>query len=461
MSRSILIVEDDPVHAEDLRRFLADDFDCVIAGDGERAVAAARRHECVAALVDLHLGAGPNGFDIIVQLREIDPRTAIIVVTSDDTEASLQRARDLDVQDYIHKSVGAEELRGAVRRSLILRRVTERVRRLDEEDAAGGSGVIAQSAAMKRVASEIELASRHRAPVLITGPVGAGKMLVARRIHELGRRGRVFERVHCATLDTGELADSQLFGFEPGAHSTAKSRFIGALERAEDGTLLLDDIDYLPLRVQVKLLQPLEERVLRRLPGSVEVAVRCRILASTNKNLEDLVAAGSFQADLLSRLRGAQVIHVPGIEERGEDLTDLIAAFAVQAAREMGRRCPDVTLEFHEAVRACRLADVRQLLNAIRYAVGVCDGDVLSPSTLPSLPQVTRSLSSGPDAADNPTEIQARSEALEGTLDDILDRTRREAVRQALVLTGGDKKAAASRLNITVQWLNAIMRGRE
>ncbi len=450
MPRSILIVDDDRSTAEDLRRFLAADYDCVLAHDGLQAVAAARSHEFVAALVDLDLGSELTGFDVIRWLREVDPRTAIVIVTGDDTQESLERASALDVQDYIHKSVGAAELRRAIRRSLILRRVTERVQRLEAEQAGDGSELVAVSAAMRTVAADSERAARHRAPVLITGPVGAGKMVVARRIHTLGRLDKPFERVHCATLDTGDLADSQLFGYEPGAHSTAKGRFIGAFERAEDGTLLLDDIDYLPLRVQAKLLQPMEERVIRRLPGSVEVNVRCRVIATTNKDLDALVAAGHFQRDLLSRLRGAQVIRVPGIEGRREDLPGLAESFALLAAREIGRRAPRLTEDFLDALRSRRWTDVRQLLNAIRYAVGVSESEVLEAEALPGVV----------DAPGREVESVAGG-ALEGTLDAILERIRIAAVEQALAATGGDKKAAAAKLDITVQWLNAILRGRE
>jgi DNA-binding NtrC family response regulator len=447
MPRSILIVEDQTAHSDDLRRFLSPEYDCVAARDGAAALAAARGREFVAALVDLHLGAGMDGFEVIARLREIDPRIAVIVVTGDDAEESVRRARDLDVQDYIHKSVGADELKHAVRRSLILRRVTERVRRLEAESETDDAPV-AVSEAMKRVVREIDRAARHNAPLLITGGVGAGKMIVARRIHALGRPGRPLERVHCATLDTGDLADSQLFGYEPGAHSTARSRFIGAFERAEDGTLLLDDIDYLPLRVQAKLLQPLEERIVRRLPGSVEVPVRCRVIATSNKDLDACAAAGAFQPDLLSRLRGAQEIRVPGIGERVEDLAGLVQAFVARTAREMGRRAPEVTAEFLGAVRARRWADARQLSNAVRCAAGVCEGERLLPELLPGLPERQ---ASGPDAAAAP----------EGTLDAILEQTRALAVRRALERAGGDKKAAAADLGITVQWLNAILRGGE
>jgi DNA-binding NtrC family response regulator len=458
MPSAILILDDEPAQAEDLRRFLCDDYDCLVAHDGARAIAAAQSREIVAALVDLDLGAGISGFDVIRRLREIDPRTAIVIVTGDDTDASLQRARDLDVQDYIHKSVGAQELRRALRRSLILRRVTERVRRLEEAQSGDASALVAVSPAMQRVVAEIERAARHRAPVLITGPVGAGKMLVARAIHERSRPGRPFERVHCATLDTGDLADSQLFGYEPGAHSTAKGRFIGAFERAEEGTLLLDDIDYLPMRVQAKVLQPLEERVIRRLPGSVEVAVQCRVLATTNKDLDALIAAGRFQPDLLSRLRGAQVIRVPGIEERREDLPGLAESFALLAACEMGRRAPRVAGDFLDALRSRRWTDVRQLLNAIRYAVGVSESEVLEAGALPGMVD-------GPAGAAGESAMSSAGDTtggvLEGTLDAILEHARVAAVEQAMAATGGDKKAAAARLDITVQWLNAILRGRE
>jgi DNA-binding NtrC family response regulator len=446
MPRSILIVEDQTAHSDDLRRFLSPEYDCVVARDGEGALAAARAREFIAALVDLHLGAGMDGFAVIGGLREIDPGMAVIVVTGDDADESVRRARDLDVQDYIHKSVGADELRRSVRRSLILRRVTERARRLEAEQAGGEAGLVAASAAMKRVVAEVERAARHTAPVLITGPVGAGKMIVARRIHEQSRAGRPFERVHCATLDTGELADSQLFGYEPGAHSTARCRFIGAFERAEDGTLLLDDVDYLPPRVQAKLLQPIEERVIRRLPGSVEVPVRGRVIATTNKDLDALAAAGTFQPDLLSRLRGAQAIAVPGIAERAEDLPGLVRAFVARTAREMGRRAPEIPEPFLVAVGSRRWSDARQLGNAIRYAVGVCEEACLGESFLP-------------DLAPRPAGGAGATAAFEGTLETILARTRAAAVERALAAAGGDKKAAAATLGITVQWLNAILRG--
>lgn len=450
MPGAILIVEDDLPTAEDLRRYLSPEYECHLAHTVGEAVGAARRTEIVAALVDLDLQTRTDGFTVVSELRRIDPRTAILIVTNDTSEESIRKARDLEVQDYIPKSIGAAELRRALHRSLVLRRVSERARRLEEERAGGTPRLVADSPAMKTVTAEAERAARHRAPVLITGPVGSGKMIVARAIHALSRPDRPFEAVHCATLDT-ELVDSQLFGYEPGAHSTATQRFIGAFERVEDGTLVLDDLDCLPLRIQAKLLQPLEERRIRRLPGSVEVPIRCRVLATTNKDLDRLVAAGSFSADLLSRLRGGQEIRVPAIETRREDLPGLVRALVRRAVEECGKRLPEITPAFLEAVTARRWTDARQLQNAIHYAVGLSEGTSLQPE---SLPEIGREGSIVPSGAADPAEA-----LLDGDLETVLERTRLAAVRRALVRCGGDKKAAAAALGITVQWLNAILRG--
>jgi DNA-binding NtrC family response regulator len=271
----------------------------------------------------------------------------------------------------------------------------------------------------------------------------------------LSRAGKPFERVHCATLDTGELADSQLFGYEPGAHSMARGRFIGAIERTEDGTFLLDDVDYLPVRVQVKLLQPLEERILRRLPGSVEVRVRCRVIATTNKDLAAMAAAGTFRSDLLSRLGGGQTIRVPGIGERKEDLPGLVDIFARQVAAETGIRLEPIPETFRRAVLERRRQDVRELGNAIRYAVGVCSSGVLHPDDLAG----PSGRGPGVGSQGDPTGSGAGSDLLlSGSLERILDRTRAAAVQLALARHGGDKRAAAADLQITVQWLNTILR---
>jgi DNA-binding NtrC family response regulator len=447
---SLLIVEDDRRTAGELSTFLASEYETATVFTGDDAVDWARKHEVAAALVDLDLGPGRmDGFEVIRALRQLDPRTAILIVTSDKTEESIRRAAELEVQDYIEKSTSAQELLRTVRRALVLRRVSERVRRLEQERAGQGGLLVARSPGMHTVVQEVEQAARHRAPVLITGPVGAGKMVVAQQIHALAHPSRPFERVHGANLDT-DLADSQLFGYEPGAFSGATSRFIGAIERAEDGTLLLDDIDYLPLRVQSKLLQPLEERIIRRLPGGVEVPIRCRVLATTNKELDALARQGAFRPDLLSRLCGGQVIRVPGIRERADDLADLARRMALESARESGQRLEPLDHRFLEAVAVVPWQDVRQLSNAIRYAVGICDGGVLTASCLPKL-----------GAWQSPTSASATPSGdltLDGRLEDTLSRVRALAVQESVSRCGGDKNAAAARLGITVQWLNVIQR---
>ncbi len=447
MPATILIVEDERETAEDLRRFLAADFDCRIARTPAEAVAAATQGEIAAALVDLHLGAGQSGFDVIRELRRIDPRTAILVVTGDETDEAIERAGELGVEDYLRKSSGSEALRRAIRHALVLRRVVRRVERA-EEPVAGSAVLVAESAAMTATLEEARRAALHSLPLLITGGVGAGKYVVARFVHERSRLGRPFEVLHCGTLDTS-VVDDQLFGHEPGAFTGATDRSLGGFERAEDGTLVLDDVDCLPPEKQAKLLEPLERKVIRRLGGTREIPIRCRVIATSNKNLDALVAKGLLLPDLLDRLRGASPVRVPDLSERASDVGPLARRFAAEAARENAvRECP-ITEEFLRAVDTREWKSVRHLRNAVAYAVAV-SGGAPGPEHLP----VT-----GPAGArEGDSDGAGTQGALQGTLQEILDRTRAAAVQRALAAAGGDKRAAAASLGITPQGLNRILR---
>jgi len=449
MPGTILIVEDDRKTAEDLRRFLAPTFRCVVTHGARDAIEAARKQEVAAALVDLDLGTRTDGFDVIEKLRDLDPRTAVIIVTSDDTEESLDRAQKLEVEDYIHKSAGPLELSRAVRRSLLLRSASQRARRL--ERARPGTVLVAESEAMKRVRGAVERAARHRAPVLIVGPVGAGKMAVARTVHEGSRPGRPFRIVHAARLTSASVADNELFGHEPGAYTDAVTREPGAFETAEDGTLLLDDIDYLPRETQAKLLHPLQERTVRRLGGSADIAIRCRILVTTNKDLDEMVSKGIFLPDLLDRLRGGQEIRVPGIGERRDDLPALARMIAAAEAEEIGKRI-EIPEEFLGSVAARTWRSVREMEHAVRRAVGLAVDGVLAAHDLPDIAPPSAPASRGADPGHVEEEVDA-------DLESIVSRAKIRAAKRALAHCGGDKKEAARRLGITVQWLNAILRG--
>jgi DNA-binding NtrC family response regulator len=444
----ILIVEDDRGTAEDLRRFLAGNFECRIARSVSEAAAAATQGEIAAALVDLHLSGGESGFDVIRELRRIDPRTAILVVTGDETEEALERAGELGVEDYLRKSSGSEALRRAIRQALVLRRVRYRVERAEAPGTEDGI-LVAESTAMKATLDEARRAALHTLPVLISGGVGAGKYAVARFIHEHSRLGRPFEVLHCGTLDTS-VVDDQLFGHEPGAFTGATARALGGFERTEDGTLVLDDVDCLPPEKQAKLLEPLERKMLRRLGGTREIAVRCRVIATSNKNLDALVAKGLLLPDLLDRLRGATPVRVPDLSERAADVPGLVRRFAAAAARENGVRECVVTTEFLRSVSARAWKSVRHLRNAVAYAVAVSGGGPLGPDSLPAVTAtgVSEGSSDGTDAKG----------IFQGSLQEILDRTRAAAVQRALDAAGGDKRAAAVSLGITPQGLNRIIR---
>ncbi|MEO1267041.1 MAG: sigma 54-interacting transcriptional regulator, partial [Myxococcota bacterium] len=265
--------------------------------------------------------------------------------------------------------------RRAYRRNQELRRQLERYTLTE--------GVVAVSDAMRQILEQAELIAGHDTTVLLRGESGTGKELLARTVHRLSHRSeKPFLQVNCGALPEG-LVESELFGHEKGAFTHATGRHIGRFERAQGGTILLDEVAELPLPTQVKLLRVLQERTFERVGGEHILKTDVRVIAATHQDLEAMVARGTFRADLYYRINVFPIV-IPPLRERQEDIPALTEVLLDAIARRLGREPPEVAPE--TMARLCEAhwsGNVRELENILERAVILSPGDTLH---LPSLP---------------------------------------------------------------------------
>ena len=292
--------------------------------------------------------------------------------------------------------------------------------------------LVAQSTDMCRLLNEARRFAHSKVAVLIEGESGTGKELVARLIHDGSPRSKKpFVRVNCAALSE-QLVESELFGHERGAFTGADQLRIGRFERADGGTLLLDEIGEMPIHLQAKLLRALEEEEIERVGGTRTVSVDVRVVATTNRDLDSECLKQNFRSDLLYRLGGVR-LHLPPLRQRREEIPSLVEHFIARFGPENPSPVTSATPRTVELLRAYSWpGNVRQLRNAIHRACLLARGPRLEPDDLPPLSEPT------PRAAEEPR-----------TLEEIERRVILETLREF----GGNKTAAAQRLGVTARTL--------
>jgi DNA-binding NtrC family response regulator len=378
-SGRVLIVDDEKVVRDSLAGWLREDGHvCETAPSGEQAVEAVKRTEFDLCVVDLKMPRGIDGIETLRRIRDIRPGCAVVIVTAYATVGTAVDAMKQGAEDYLVKPFEPQELSAIAERILAVRRA----RRPEGGGGASGEaehfhGMVSRNPAMRQVFDLIRNVADLRSTVLIEGESGTGKELVARAIHEAGRRRTgPYIQLSCAALPE-TLLESELFGYERGAFTGAVARKRGTFELASGGTLLLDEIGDVGPKVQTDLLRVLQERRIVRLGGSEEIAVDVRFVAATNRTLQAAVREGRFREDLFYRLN---VIHmaVPPLRERLDDLDLLVADLLERASGEAGR-----TVKGASSASIARLAthawpgNVRELENAVERALVGCRGDVL------------------------------------------------------------------------------------
>ncbi|MCU0949059.1 MAG: sigma 54-interacting transcriptional regulator, partial [Porphyrobacter sp.] len=317
----LLVIEDDPGLQAQLK-WAYDDFEVVIAGDRDSAIAALRSETPGVVTLDLGLPPDPDGttegFAVLDAIMALKPDTKVIVASGHGARESALAAIARGAYDFYQKPIDIDALGLIVRRAFNLRTIEEENRRLVATSSADKTvlgRLITGAPEMVKVARTIERVAKTSVSVMLLGASGTGKELLAKGLHESSDRADgPFVAINCAAIPE-TLLESELFGHEKGAFTGAVKTTEGKIESANGGTLFLDEVGDIPLPLQVKLLRFLQERTIERVGGRRPIAVNTRIVCATHQDLESMITAGSFREDLFYRLAEI-VIRIPGLAER-------------------------------------------------------------------------------------------------------------------------------------------------
>ncbi|MCH7909466.1 MAG: sigma-54-dependent Fis family transcriptional regulator [Candidatus Hydrogenedentes bacterium] len=438
---SILVIDDEDLMREYVEEsLLRAGHDVTAVAGGEEGVGAMAKRAYDLVVTDLKM-TPMDGIEVVKHTLSDHPGTRCIVMTAYGTiETAVQAMKD-GADDYILKPFTPDELELAVERAIQRRRCAEEndyLRAVDNQDY-DFDAMVGESAAMKDVYAQIKKIAASRSTVLIRGESGTGKELVARAMHYQGPRAQQpFIKVNCAALSAG-LLESELFGHEKGAFAGAHERKIGRFELADTGTLLLDEVSEIPRELQPKLLRALQEREIDRVGGTTSIPVDTRIIATSNRDLEEAIETGDFREDLFFRLNVVP-IELPPLRQRKEDIPQLMDHFLEHFARENGRQ----GLKFDAGVRKqLQVYDwpgnVRELQNAIERAV------VLSGS-----PRITASDFSFLSASQRSPRNGGKAKARAGMT---VAQMEKELILRTLESCGDNRTRAAEVLDISVRTL--------
>jgi len=382
----LLVVEDD----EGLQRQLKwayDGYQVVAAEDRQSAIEALRAYEPAVVTLDLGLPPDPDGtaegFATLSEMLSLKPDTKVIVASGHGEHESALRAIALGAYDFYRKPINIDELGLIVSRAFNLHSLESENRRLESASAGTVLGsIITAAPEMMKVARTIERVASTSVSVMLLGASGTGKELLARAVHEQSGRGSgPFVAINCGAIPE-TLLEAELFGYERGAFTGAVKSNVGKIELAQGGTLFLDEVGDIPLPLQVKLLRFLQERVIERIGGRQPIQVDTRILCATHRDLEAMIAAGTFRDDLYYRLAEI-VVKIPSLSERPGDSVLLARHFVMRFARELNPAIQGLSPDASAAIDAYTWpGNVRELENRIKRAVIMADGKLVTAADL-------------------------------------------------------------------------------
>ena len=408
------------------------------ATTGEEALAKIKESYYDLVIADIKM-PGMDGLQLLREVNELEYPVPVVFITAYATVESAVEAMKMGAVDYISKPFDEDRLILTVEKALGISRILAEKRQLQEEldRKTLPKDIVCESEAMKKVIQLAEKVAKLKgSTVLITGESGVGKEVVARYIHRISPRAKHrFIAVNCAAIPS-TLLESELFGYEKGSFTGATSRRKGVFESANGGTVFLDEIGDMPLEAQAKLLRVLQEKKVQRIGGTEEIPVDVRIIAATNKDLEQLVREGKFREDLYYRLN-VFPIYIPPLRERREDIEPLTRLFV---ERVMGKPPQGAVL----TPGAKKLLEeypfpgnVRELANAVERAIILSGGEL--PLTAEHFSFLT--------ASSKPTQRKYMFELPPEGIS--LEELEKELIKQALERTGGNKSAAARLLGLT------------
>ena len=439
---NVLIVDDDLQIARTLDMTLRSwDYDCIKAATIAEASEVFKKEEPQIVLLDIGLPDG-SGLDFLTEIKQHLPETVVVMITGNVAVDNTIAAMRGGAHDFISKPIHLEELRVTLRNALETRNLRREVRHIRRERAEQFSfkQIIAESGSMKKALNVArKVASSDVSSILLQGETGTGKDLFARAIHHSSeRRNAPYLAINCAVLPAN-LIESELFGYEKGAFTDAKKRKEGLFEQAHGGTILLDEIGEMDVRLQAKLLRVLEEGKFRRLGGLKEIPLDVRVIAASNRDLKKECAKDNFRLDLYYRISIIQ-IDIPPLRKRGDDILLLTQHYLNKAnqKRRGEKKLKGLSKETKKIFRSYKwMGNVRELRNIIERASILEEGELVTTEHLPA-----DLLSEG---AENEGAFHFKLPR-EGVP---LKKVEIELSRQALARTGGNLTQAAKLLDIS------------
>ena len=442
-SRKLLVIEDDPGLQTQLR-WCFENYEVLIAGDRETALAEMDHHQ--PSVVTLDLGLPPDadgtseGFRLLEEILLKAPHTKVIVVTGNNDREHATRSVAMGAYDFFYKPIDADMLELIVNRAYQLYQLEEENRRLSMKHMESPlEGVITGSDAMLQVCRTVEKVAPSDATVLVLGESGTGKELLAKSLHGLSSRGgKRFVAINCAAIPEN-LLESELFGYEKGAFTGAAKQTPGKIETASGGTLFLDEVGDMPSPLQAKLLRFLQERVVERVGGRKEIPVDVRVICATHKDLHELIRSGGFRDDLYYRI-GEVSITIPSLSDREGDALLLARVFLERISKQQGKKGYRFSKDAMAAIENYAWpGNVRELENRVKRAVIMAEHQQIT----------ARDLELGGSSAQELATFNLR---------EIRDRTDRQAVTRALNHVRGKVSLAAELLGVSRPTMYDLLR---
>ncbi|MBL7555778.1 MAG: sigma-54-dependent Fis family transcriptional regulator [Bdellovibrionaceae bacterium] len=444
MKAKILVVDDE----ESIREFLEimlrkEGYEITLAEDGQKAKEMLQKKSFDMIISDLQM---PNmtGIELLKYVRQDFPEIIFMMITAFGTTETAVEAMKMGAYDYLTKPFKIDEVRINISNALRSKNLEFENRSLKKELGKEFSfqNIIGNSPAMHHVFDLIKRVSQAPTNILVTGESGTGKEVIAKAIHYNGPlKDRPFVTINCGAIPEN-LMESEMFGHKKGSFTGAIADKPGLFEVADGGTLFLDEVGELPLSIQVKLLRSLQERVIRRVGSTEDTKVEVRIIAATNRHLEDMVQKGTFRQDLYYRLN---VIHIktPSLRERKEDIPLLAHHFLKKYNDKLNKNISSISTEAMESLKKYDYpGNVRELENMIERTVALEGGSTVLPESLPPLVNT----STGRKLASS-NEIEVTDDGVD--LDKIIGQIEKELIIKAIHQANGIKKRAAKLLNIT------------
>lgn len=444
MKPRILVVDDE----ESIREFLQimlkkEGYEISLAEDGQKAIEILQKKTFDMVISDLQM-PHVTGMELLKHVKENYPDLVFMMITAFGTTENAVEAMKMGAYDYLTKPFKLDEVRLVVQNALRAQNLEVENKVLKKELIREYSfqNIVGNSEKMHRIFDLIKRVSTTPTNVLITGESGTGKEVVAKAIHYNGPlKDRPFLTINCGAIPES-LMESEMFGHKKGSFTGAVADKMGLFEAADGGTLFLDEVGELPISIQVKLLRSIQERIIRRVGGVEDIKVDVRIIAATNRNLEEMVKEGTFRQDLFYRLNVIQ-IHTPALRDRREDIPLLAAFFLKKYTEKLQKPVSAISQEAMDALKKYEYpGNVRELENIIERTVALEGGATILPESLP--PFV--STASGRKLASS-SEIEVGPEGLD--IDKVLGQIEKEIIIKAIHQSGGVKKKAAKLLHLS------------